>query len=451
MNFHPGFFVFLRSVLLHTRGSFMKATASLSESPISFSTLGYRSAAPNIARLMTAALEQPGLLSLAAGFTDNQALPVEAVSSAVLALAEELKANPEHLQYGTNQGRLGLRREIARRLQASDGLGISGDLAASVFITNGSQQALYLAIQALCDPGDIVLVDRPSYFVFLELLAGLGVQARSLPFDDVSGELDTEALRGQLAAMESSGDLRRLKAVYFVGYFSNPTGRSMSQMEKVSLAEALAARGLFVPIIEDAAYRELYFERSESALSILGIPAFADFPKLYTGTLTKSFATGLRIGYGYCSDEGWLSRMLNLKGSQDFGSANFNQAVCERILTTEVFERHLITTRPIYLKKMLALQHALSGSTGLGEAGWNWSAPSGGLFLWLSGPRDLDTGADSAFCRACIDAGVLYVPGELCYADNPEKNRVRLSFGVLQEGQLVEAARRFSQVALDFA
>ncbi|HSY54266.1 MAG TPA: aminotransferase class I/II-fold pyridoxal phosphate-dependent enzyme, partial [Opitutaceae bacterium] len=193
---------------------------------VSFSQLGRRAAPPTIARLMAMALEQPGLLSLAAGFTDNATLPVAMVRTAVDALAGR-PGDPEFLQYGINQGRPLLRRLLAARLADVEPALDPGRLERQMLVTNGSQQALYLAIQTLCDPGDIVLVDRPSYFVFLEMLTGLGVRAVSLPVDR-HGLIDAVALDARLAELERAGEVGRVKAVYFVSYFSNPSARSLA-------------------------------------------------------------------------------------------------------------------------------------------------------------------------------------------------------------------------------
>lgn len=411
---------------------------------IAYSELGQRAQPPTIARLMTLALENPRLLSLAAGFTDNHTLPVGLVSTAVATLAKARAADPEHLQYGINQGRIGLRRQLAQQLLAHEPA-LDGNPVATenrFIITNGSQQALYLAMQVLCSPGDIVLVDRPSYFVFLEMLIGLGIEARSLPTTNAC-QVDRGGLRSLLASMQTDGSAARLKAVYFVSYFSNPSGRSQSVEEKNLIAEELATAGLFIPAIEDAAYRELYFSTPHPAPSILSLPAWIDFPRFYTSTLTKPFATGLKIGYGTCTDPKWLAKMLHVKGHHDFGSAHLNQAICEHALVTGAFQAHLTQSlRPAYERKMQVL-HAALETGGLREKGWRWEKPAGGLYLWLEAPTNLDTGLDSAFCKACVEAGVLYVPGDLCFGDRPSRNFVRLSYGVLSETNLVEAARRF--------
>ncbi len=410
----------------------------------SFSALGQRATPPIIARLMTAALENPRLLSLAAGFTDNATLPVETFGEAVAALTAP-GASPELLQYGTNQGRPRLRQLLAERLAREEGHDPSWAEAGRLLVTNGSQQALYLAMQVLCDPGDIVLVDRPSYFVFLEMLRGLGLEARSLPVG-ADGRLDLAALDAKLTAWQRTGDTARIKAVYLVGYFSNPSGRSLEVDEKRGLARLLSAHRLVVPTIEDAAYRQMAFDGSAGAPSVLALEEWSAFPRLYAGTLTKPFATGLKVGYGYCTDDEWRSRMLHVKGHQDFGSANLNQAVLERVLGDGSFDRHLGRIRPAYARKMQVL-HAALVEGGLQRLGWSWAQPQGGLYLWLQAPADADLGLDTAFYRACVGAGVLYVPGELCYGDVPAKNTARLTFGVLAEEDLREAARRFCYVA----
>lgn len=413
-----------------------------------FSALGQRGTPPIIARLMTAAIENPKLLSLAAGFTDNATLPVEPFADAVRNLMAR-PGSPEYLQYGMNQGRPRLREQIAMRLGQDEGWGAGHADARGVIVTNGSQQALYLAAQVLCDPGDIVLVDRPSYFVFLEMLRGLGVEARSLPVG-AEGLLDLSALEAALARWKQAGDFPRIKAVYLVSYFSNPSGRSLTRDEKVGLARTLESRGLVVPVIEDAAYRAMSFSGDHGAPSTLALDEWKAFPRLFAGTFTKPFATGLKVGFGYCTDRAWLDRMLAVKGHHDFGSANLNQAVIEQVLGDGSYDRHLAGIRIAYGEKMRVLNAALEAG-GLRAGGWRWRVPGGGLYLWLEAPDGLELGLDSAFCRACVAAGVLYVPGELCYGDSPVKNTARLSFGVLGADDLREAARRFCAVAHEFA
>jgi 2-aminoadipate transaminase len=408
-----------------------------------YSLLGQRLTPPEITRLMRTALENPDLLSLAAGFTDTWTLPREEVRHAVDTLLAE-PAGAEVLQYGTNQGRPRLRELLAARLAQQDAAPGAGD-GEEIFVTNGSQQALALALQTLCDPGDIVLVERPTYFVFLELARGLGIELRSLPTADEGG-LDPAGLEQLLANLAKNGCLNRLKAIYLVSYYSNPSSRSLSEGEKDAIGTALARHGTYPALIEDAAYRDLYFDAPHPSRSILRLDSLAAFPRLYAGTCTKAFATGLKVGYAVCPDEAWRERMLYLKGQHDFGTANFNQAIVERVLETGDYDRCLEGLRQHYRRKRDALS-AVFAREDLAAMGWHWEMPQGGLYFWLRGPVDLDTGTESAFCRQALENGVLYVPGGLCYGDDPPPNYVRISFGVLQEAELAEAGRRFAATA----
>lgn len=393
---------------------------------------------------MGMALENPELLSIAAGFTDTANLPMDGVQQAVAEITAKA-GEPEYLQYGSNQGRPELRRMLSEHLCLQEAALDQGEIQRGAFITNGSQQALYLAAQVLCDPGDIVLVDRPSYFVFLEMLRGLGVEAVSIPTDD-SGLVDAAAFDALLSSLRARGDAERIKAVYFVSYFSNPSGRSLTAAEKSCIARSLTAADLVIPVIEDAAYRDLYFDEPWPAASVLSLQEWQPFPKLYTSTLTKPFATGLKVGFATCSDIEWRAKMLHVKAHHDFGTANFNQALFEQVLQNGGFREQLRRIRPTYATKMRTLDGALR-EAGLMELGWRWDQPMGGLYLWLTAPPGLDTGLESTFCRDCVAGGVLYVPGELCFGDHAPSDTIRLSYGVLGAVQLGEAARRFAEVA----
>ena len=395
---------------------------------------------------MTIALERPDILSLAAGFTDNQTLPLDEVT----ALAVELGARGDKtvLQYGSNQGRSDLRQSLVDRLNEQDRA--SGATkprfdAARTFISNGSQQALYLAAQTLCDPGDIILVENPTYFVFLEMLRGLGVTAIAMPMQ-VGGDVDTEGLADRLRAIAAEGRIDRVKAVYLVSYFANPTGHTISSDCKRAILRTLGEWGGSIALIEDAAYRELYFHEPSEGASALGLAdADCDVPIFYTTTLTKPFASGLKIGFAFCSHADWLRRMLAVKGQQDFGSAQYNQALLQGALTTGAFDRRLQQLRVSYRKKMEALDRALAPS--LRDLGWSWQTPLGGLYLWLAAPEGGETGFDSSFHARCIDGGVMYVPGQLCHADGTSRHTARLSFGVLQADELAIAGARFATAA----
>ncbi len=415
------------------------------DSPILFSRLGQEIASPIIVDLMARALANPNLLSLAAGFTDNVTLPRELVRRYATELTQEGLAN-EPLQYGHNQGRQRLRELSCNAIATHPGEKVQAFDPSSMFITNGSQQALYLSIQAICDPGDIVLVEEPSYFVCLEMLKGLGLRPLGIPCDDTGGVL-ADGLAERLKQLDVAGQRSKVKAIYLVSYFCNPSSRSLSASEKRAVAKVLLDAGYQIPVIEDAAYRELYFDAPHPAPSIISMPEFDPFPKLYLGTYTKPFATGLKIGYGYCTHSEWRDKILCIKGHQDFGSAHFTQAIIERVLDAGHYSGHLSGVQKHYARKAQILDRTLRESD-LKDAGWNWATPKGGLILWLRAPAGTDLRMESNFCQGCIERGVLYVPGDLCFSSGKPWHCARLSSGALPEDKLREAAELFVAQAL---
>lgn len=404
------------------------------------SELGSRQKPSDITRLMAIALEQPDMLSLAAGFTDNESLPIEDVREIVGEIADSGSVGKATLQYGANKGREDLRSFLKKRIQLFDTIDGNRLDDERLFISNGSQQALYLAIQTLCDPGDYVLVEQPTYFVFLEILQGFGVNALPMPME-AGGEVDVKGLERLLGQAESDGILEKIKALYLVSYFSNPSGHCVSEKVKSDLGDLLSRQKETIAVIEDAAYRELFYQAPFESRSSLALESFGNLPVLYTSTLTKPYASGLKVGYSYCSDTDWLNSMLNVKGQQDFGTANFAQAIVERALVSGRFDTHLKALRVLYENKMRTLHESLGHS--LNSLGWKWDQPLGGLYLWLQSPNGMRTDAESPFHASCIENGVFYVPGDLCFAGKGIGDRIRLSFGALNTDEIQEAARRF--------
>ena len=419
----------------------------MSSSGIRFSRIGQWAEPPVISEIMKVALENEQLLSLAAGFTDTEALPVKSVRDVSVSLSSNGKS-PEYLQYGTTLGRPGLRKQVSKRLSRFDHHQSPDYHPDHVMLTNGSQQALYLAMQVLCDPGDILLVESPSYFVFLELLKGLGIEAVGMPVDD-QDELDTKGLIDLLENMKADGSIERLKGVYLESWFSNPSTRCLTNDKKGELAHVLRDAGLTLPILEDGAYIELFFEKPFPSTSIFAMEAFDAFPRLFFGTFTKSFATGLKAGYALCDHQDLLAKMASVKGHHDFGSSNYTQAILEQAFENGDYDAQLEKGRKRYQLKMEVLHQVLIDE-GLPESGWEWQKPEGGLYLWLKGPEGMNTSKESEFFEKAVKEGVLYVPGDLCFAPGGPKNYMRLSYGVLEADDLVEAGKRLARVIRQF-
>ena len=398
----------------------------------------------SIDNMMQKALEIPGLLSLAAGFTDNALAPREIVGSITQELLSS-DANNEILQYGLPVGRRPLRDALSQRLRQQDiALGTTPpDVGADdTVITTGSQQSLFLAVEALCQPGDVILVEHPTYFVMLDVLRTLGVRAIAMPAIDDT--LDVQALDAFFTDLRARGEFERVRAVYLISYFSNPSSLSLSLDQKVGLLEVMRKHQLHVPVIEDIAYREFYFDSEWPVPSMLAWDT-PEIPILVTGTLTKLFSTGLKVGWLVLREPKLRQRIIDLKRCQDFGTSNFTQAICEIALLRGHLDAYLDHVRPLYAEKAHALDQGLRDA-GLGELGWSWTAPRGALYLWLRAPENMETGPASALSRICLEEKVIYVPGELCCL-NGGAQRVRTSFGSLSPSELREAAARFTRAA----
>jgi 2-aminoadipate transaminase len=414
-------------------------------STIQYASIGRTLEVPAINQLMSIPLEYPHILSLAAGFTDNAALPTDLVGRIVADLPRT-NPNNEYLQYGTTAGRPTLRRLTCERLNA---LPMENDSAFDperTFITNGSQQALFLATQILCDPGDYVLVENPTYFVYLSMLQGLQVRPIGIPVDASTGRLDVAAFDALLADIRQRGDAHRIKAAYLIGYHANPSSRCLQRWEKEAIAHTLTSQNLVIPIFEDAAYRELAYEQMDPNPSTFSLEAFSDFPRLYLGTYTKPLATGLKIGFASCTDAEWLGKMLCAKGNQDFGTSNFTQAIVEQVLLRGEYEPLIRHLGQHYHHKAELLDRTLR-EHGLPDMGWKWEKPTGGLLFWLQAPSHVNTSAGQDFMEHCKQNGVIYVPGNICFADGEPHRFIRLSIGALSDERLHEACKRFCAAA----
>lgn len=397
------------------------------------SALGQRTTEPPISWLMKLSLDRPELISLAAGFTDHDSLPVREARELLAGLLRTPRRGRPALQYGSTAGLPELRQLTVDRLRNLDGAA-PGNSDSSTFatdrllLTNGSQQLLYLVTEALCNPGDIVLVEDPTYFVYLGIAQSHGLRCRGLRLQPDG--LDLDHLEQTLADLHRRGELGRVKFLYLVTYHQNPTGTTTAFAKKArALAvlrryEKLAGHPLY--LLEDAAYRELRFggDAVRSAL-VAGDPARV----IYAGTYSKPFATGVRIGFGLLPPE-LFRAAVRIKGNHDFGSASLLQHLLARALASGAYERHLGVLTRRYARKAATMITALHEHL---PAGVRWVAPQGGLYVWTSLPRRTAAGLRSRFFQRALAAGVLYVPGELCYADDPTRPRprheLRLSFG----------------------
>jgi 2-aminoadipate transaminase len=380
---------------------------------------------------MATALAHPELISLAAGFVDQQSLPAEPTRRALDAIWSNLEQARASLQYGTTIGYPPLREAVLERMLQADGrthreLNVSVD---QVVITAGSNQLLYLVSDVLMDPGDIVICGAPSYFVYLGTIGNLGVRAVGVETDQHG--LIPDAIEEQLARLETAGELGRVKAFYLTTYYDNPSGVILAAERRAALIDIAQhwSRRSKIYVIEDAAYRELRYYGDDT-------PSARSFDPegqtvVQAGTFSKSFSPGIRVGWGILPPR-LVEPVLAQKGNLDFGSPNFNQHLMAKVLEMGLFDPHVEQLRAGYREKIDAV---LSAADELLSpiGGIQWVRPTGGLYVWLRLPEAIDTGLSGPLFDRAVAEGVLYVPGEYCYPKlgrAPRKNMIRLSFGI---------------------
>lgn len=408
------------------------------------SALGQRISEPPIAWLMKQTLDHPNLISLAAGFTDNPSLPVAEAHELAERILSKPKCGQQALQYGVSAGDAKLRELTVARLHKLDG-SQSHATADQTIITHGSQQLLYLLSEALFDPGDIVIVEDPTYFVFLGIAQSRGMQCRGVKLTPEG--IDLADLERCLEELKHDGLLPKLKVLYLVSYHQNPTGYT-SQFERKAAALKLLRRyekaaGHPIYLLEDAAYRELRFAGKDvpSALTCPGSDRV-----IYAGTYSKPFATGIRVGFGILPKD-LYPVVLRIKGNHDFGTANLLQQLLAEALGTGVYERHLIALHQRYASKAAVMVKAIRQHF---PAHIEWREPDGGLYVWARTPERLKTGMKSTFFKRALAADVLYVPGELAYAEDPRRpkpnHEMRLSYGGASEKDIAEGIARLGKL-----
>jgi 2-aminoadipate transaminase len=311
-----------------------------------------------------------------------------------------------------------------------------------VVLTTGSQQLLYLLGEALFDPGDIVICEGPSYFVYHGVLQTRGVRTMTVPLNE--GGLDLRALEKLLVELQVKNELHKLKLIYTVDYFQNPTGLSLAEDRREALLKLVQRFSVDhrIMILEDAAYRELRYQ-DEDTPSIKRYDTTNEYV-IYTSTFSKPCAPGLKTGYALLPKD-LVGPICNLKGNHDFGSANLAQHILDRLMRSGAYDRHVNKLREVYRQKRDVMLSALADEF----ADWpevRWTTPGGGLYVWLSLPSHINTGPSGDLVERALQEGVLYVPGEFGHVPDAlghvPQNEARLSFGVSTPEQIREGIVR---------
>ena len=330
---------------------------------------------------------EPGVISFAAGNPAPEAFPVETVRE----IASELFQNDpiSVLQYGITEGYLPLRNLMKDRMTAQGNFKADSE---ELIITSGAQQVMELACKSLCNPGDTLICEAPSFIGSLNAFKSYNVNLVGVPLDDegMNPELLEKALK----------ENPNTKLIYLILNFQNPTGKTTTLKRRKELY-ALAQK-YNTMIIEDNPYGDLRFS-GEDVPSIKSMDT--DGRVIYAGSFSKVLAPGIRVGYGIAPKE-VISKMVVCKQVSDVQTNNFGQMLAYQFMQKVDFDAHLAKLRGIYKQKA---ERMLNGIAEHFSGNVDYTKPEGGLFLWCTLPEGSDM---SGFCKKAVqEYKIAVVPG----------------------------------------
>ena len=359
---------------------------------------------------------RPDVISFAGGLPSPETFPVERMRAAFdTVLSNQGKVA---LQYGPSDGYAPLREWVADSL-STDGAKI---LPEQVLMVSGSQQGLDLLAKVLVDEGSKVLVETPSYLGALQAFSVYRPEFVSVPTDDHG-----------LIPEQLAGVAQGARLLYALPNFQNPTGRSLSVERRVALVETCARLGL--PLIEDDPY---------GALSYRGDP----LPKMltmnpngviYMGSFSKVLTPGIRLGY-VVAPVPLIRKLEQAKQAADLHTAQLTQMVVHEVVKDGFLKEHIPTIRKLYADQCEAM---LSALTEFFPSSVTWTRPEGGMFIWVTLPKHIDS---MKLLDEAIAQKVAFVPGAPFYANAPEKNTLRLSFVTVPPAKIREGVEKLGKL-----
>ncbi|HEX6721918.1 MAG TPA: PLP-dependent aminotransferase family protein [Burkholderiaceae bacterium] len=361
--------------------------------------------------------QRPDVVSLAGGLPATELYPVDAVRRATMQALDRWGAAA--LEYGAVEGLPALRELIAERTSIETGAHFG---AANVLLTEGSMQGLDLLGKVLIDAGERVVVQSPTY---------LGALDAWRPRRPAYQRLDWDA---------DAAQLRGAKFVYAVPNYSNPTGVLVPQAQRVALLEQVRAAGTW--LVEDDPYQPLQLDGPAGA-SILQHAATHDGaaysgPVIYLGTVSKSLAPGLRVGW-VIAEPGMIETLALAKQGTDLSSSLLTQAITLELLRERVDHEHGQAIVAAYRER----RDALCREAALHLSEWfEWQVPHGGMFVWMRAKNQaIDT---NELYRLALDEDVAFVPSSVFDFAGVDRFAMRLNFTRASPQRLAEGVRRLA-------
>jgi 2-aminoadipate transaminase len=360
------------------------------------------------------------IITFSGGFPDPSTFPASLLADIAGRLITTDTAVA--LQYSATEGIASVRDYVRGRLAALQG---REPAAAELMITSGGIDCMELVAKSYLDPGDIVVVEAPTYLGAIMAFRGYEADVRGVA-------VDGDGLRVDVLASQLAAGLRP-KIVYTIPDFQNPTGLTMSGQRRHELI-ALARHYGFL-ILEDVAYRDLGFEATPPSTLWSMAPDVA----VQAGTFSKIFCPGLRLGWA-AGPAAVISRLLVAKQNSDQCAGALGQRMLEEYGRSGEMDRQIVRSRSLYARRAALMTKALTAHM---PAGTTWTTPTGGFYVWLTAPDGVDTVALTAAAR---EKKVAYVPGRPFYPGDEGTAQIRLSYSRVADELIDEGMRRLGHV-----
>lgn len=355
------------------------------------------------------------IYSFAGGYPSADTFPLDSFGEIMQRVLEREGASA--FQYGATQGVTKLREAISRRYGVS---------VANVQITSSSQQGIDVCTRILIDPGDVILSFNPTYLGALQSFKSYRADVVGVSAKNNTEDFEQEWRKTIEKCM---ADGKRIKFLYAVADFQNPSGETIS-LEQRKMLVKLAAEYDFI-IVEDAPYRELRCEGCDIAT----LYSLAPDRVVHLGSFSKIMAPGFRLGW-IIANEQILDRIYVCKQSLDLCPPVFDQFVAEEFLSSGALDANLKKSVELYRSKRDLMIKTLKEEM---PEKVTWTHPEGGLFLFLTLPEGFDS---VKFYDKSLDAGVAYVAGQFFHTDGiGGKNTMRLNFSFMSHERIVEGIK----------
>lgn len=372
----------------------------------------------------------PEIISFGGGLPAPEVFPIAEIRAAADRVLDQ--HGRQALQYSNTEGYLPLRAMLARHM-GRYGIHVT---PANILITSGAQQALNLVGKLFINSGDRILTEEPTYLGALQAFTSYQAQYLPVPIDEDGLRMDKleEALR--------AGP----KFMYVLPNFQNPGGVTLSMERRRRLVELAAHYG--VPILEDDPYGQLRYEGDH-------LPALVKLDAeihgsgngrapfrggvIYLGTMSKTLAPGLRIGW-VVAPEAVMERLLQMKQGADLHTSTFNQMVAYEASRGGFLDQHVRRIRPVYRERRDAMLMALARHC---PPGVRWTHPQGGLFTWVTLPEGQDS---TKILAEALKEKVAFVPGAPFYPCGGGERSMRLNFSYCRPEVIEEGISRLGRV-----